>query len=106
MRITDTLINLPPDVHEGIIRTSGYPASIVLVNTNDIALVDFYDYSKDNQCRTFHFFVPGPRKVAWEQLTDKQRLTIRVTARQLSVRPFLGKYNDDRYYTLEALSAN
>ncbi len=103
MRITDILINLPPDAHEGTIRTSGYPASIVLVNTNDIALVDFYDYSSR---RTFHFFVPGPRKVEWEQLTDEQRLTIRVTARQLSVRPFLGKYNDDRHYVLEALCAN
>lgn len=105
MKIKETWRDVLPYVDKDTILIPPFPISITALNTDNIAVIDYYDYSR-RVCnrRTFHFFVgPKPREVQWQELTDEQRLVVRTRVNIWTIRPLMGKYEDSRYYTLEAL---
>ena len=86
------------------------PASVVLADDN-VVVIDYFDYRESiYERRELHFFLDGPIKVDWDDLTDDQRLGVRtslkniVTMEQLVIPLRYLRYTDDRYYILEALS--
>ena len=97
-----------PRVVDGVIVHAGKPTSVVHVDNDTFVAVDCL--GKPGGTITFYCFVHQER-VTWEDLSDEQRLLVRMAIRRyaggmlnLHSRYDPGEYNDEGYYALEALN--
>ena len=86
-----------PHVDNSYVMIPEYPKSYLILSTLNLVACN---YMQDRHTFTYHFFTSGPRKVAWEELSDDLRMVFRMDI-GIQLDRFL--YEDERYYTLEAL---
>jgi len=110
LKIERTLeLRKPPSIQGDTVHVSiSRWTSEVRIVTDTLAVIDYI--KEDPMIPVWYIFREGPTRVYWKDLTDSERFATRMAVMIDALGNFrqewgrkMGEYEDDRYYTLEAL---